>query len=91
MAKGKIIDLHPPGNGTGHGVAFIEPEEGGKQKIAHTPDDNNGEALTVGEVCYYTLEDNGKHIASVTHTNPDGTVDDGTGIGDTGEDVPPIG
>ncbi|MBL4593876.1 MAG: hypothetical protein JKX68_08685 [Flavobacteriales bacterium] len=75
--KGTVDELHPPGNGTGHGVAFITPEGGGKKVIAHTPDDNNGEELTVGLECFYTMEANGRHIASISHTNPDGPADGG--------------
>ena len=76
--KGTVKDLHPPGDGTAHGVAFITPDDGSKKLIAHTPDDNNGEVLVEGQVCYYTLEANGKHIASVSHRNPDGTPGDTT-------------
>ena len=70
-SRGIISHLHPPMNdGTSHGVAFITPDDDGKDLIAHTPGDNNGEVLTVGEPVYYTLDAKGKHIASVSHTNP---------------------
>ena len=73
-SRGIISHLHPPMNdGTSHGVAFITPDDDGKDLIAHTPGDNNGEVLTVGEPVYYTLDAKGKHIASVSHTNPDCT------------------
>ena len=65
---GDITNLHPPGNGTTHGVAFITPTNGGKKLIAQTPDTNNGEPLKEG-TCYYTLTSDGKHVERLSN-NP---------------------
>ncbi len=69
--SGNIKDIHPPTNdGTRNGVGFIDGDDG-KKYVFHTPRDNNGEVLTVGQPVFYTLTANGKHIESVSHTNPD--------------------
>ena len=68
---GNIKDIHPPTNdGTRNGVGFIDGDDG-KKYVFHTPEDNNGELLTVGSIVFFTLSENGKHIESVSHTNPD--------------------
>lgn len=73
-AKGIITQLHPPmGGGIHKGVAMITGDDG-TSYIAKTPQDNESEILTVGGVVFFSLSENGKHIKSVSHTNPDNNL-----------------
>ena len=70
-ADGIIEELHPPDNdGTHNGAGMIEGDDGSSY-IFHTPEDNNGELLNASDAIFYTLSDDGQHIASVSQINPD--------------------
>ena len=70
-ADGVIHDLHPPHNdGTHKGTGMIEGDDGSSY-VFQTPDDNNGELLNASDAIFYTLSDDGQHIASVSQINPD--------------------
>ena len=69
--SGNIKDMYPPGNdGLSHGVGIIEDANGDKF-VFQTPQANNGEVLTEGNIVFFTLSENGKRVESVSLTNPD--------------------
>ena len=70
-ADGIIKDMYPPTNdGTHNGAGMIEGDDGSSY-VFQIPGDNNGELLNASDAIFYTLSDDGQHIASVSQINPD--------------------